>query len=81
MRAVRDWEREEEGETMLSLDEARDTSAGCKFADRCPMVMDKCWVEQPELFRTDEARIARCFLYEDAPVLEGADITPTLMMS
>ncbi|MBI3959713.1 MAG: ABC transporter ATP-binding protein [Chloroflexi bacterium] len=78
MRAVRNWERDEEGETMLSLDESR-ASSGCKFADRCPQVMDKCWTSQPPLYRTDESRVARCFLYEDAPVLEGADVTSTLL--
>lgn len=74
MRAVRDWEQEEEGETLRSLDESR-ASAGCKFADRCPHVMDKCWQQRPELYHTEPHRVARCFLYEDAPVLEGADVT------
>ena len=78
MRAVRNWEQDEEGETMLSLDESR-PSAGCKFADRCPKVMDKCWTDQPPLYRTDDVRVTRCFLYEDAPVLEGADVTPMLI--
>lgn len=74
MRAVRDWEREEEGETLRSLDESR-ASAGCKFADRCPHVMEKCWTQRPELYQTEANRVARCFLYEDAPVLAGADVT------
>lgn len=74
MRAVRDWEQEEEGETLRSLDESR-PSAGCKFADRCPHVMEKCWEQRPELYRTESHRVARCFLYEDAPVLEGEDVT------
>ncbi|HRJ41573.1 MAG: ABC transporter ATP-binding protein [Caldilineaceae bacterium] len=80
MRAVRNWEQDEEGETMLSLDESR-ASAGCKFADRCPQVMDKCWTDQPPLYQTDSSRVARCFLYEDAPVLEGADVTSMLIKS
>ena len=74
MRAVRDWEREEEGETLRSLDESR-ASAGCKFADRCPHVMEKCWTQRLELYQTEANRVARCFLYEDAPVLAGADVT------
>lgn len=80
MHAVRDWEQEEQGETLATLDEVRPTT-GCKFADRCPKVMEKCWSSQPPLYRTDDARVARCFLYEDAPVLEDADVTPTLMRS
>lgn len=74
MRAVRDWEQEEEGETLRSIDESR-ISAGCKFADRCPHVMEKCWQQRPELYQTEPHRVARCFLYEDAPVLGGADVT------
>ncbi len=78
MSAVRNWEQDEEGETMLSLDESR-PSAGCKFADRCPQVMDKCWTDKPPLYQTDDDRVARCFLYEDTPVLDGSDITPMLV--
>jgi oligopeptide/dipeptide ABC transporter ATP-binding protein len=78
MSAVRHWEQDEEGETMLSLDESR-PSAGCKFADRCSQVMDKCWTDKPPLYKTDASRVARCFLYEDAPLLEGADVTPMLI--
>jgi len=80
MHAARDWEQEEEGETLATLDEVRPTS-GCKFADRCPKVMDKCWASQPPLYRTDDKRVVRCFLYEDSPLLEGANVTPMLLKS
>ena len=77
MRAVRDWEREEEkGEGILSLDEATE-STGCRFADRCPAVMDKCRSRRPDLYRTDPTRIARCFLYEEDPIFAEADISET----
>ncbi len=79
MHAVRDWERDEEAEAPLrSLDEARESS-GCKFADRCPAVMEHCWTEPPPLYRVDEHRGARCFLYQDQPVIEQADVTSTFV--
>ncbi len=74
MRAVRDWEKEEEeGEGIITLDDSK-VSGGCKFADRCPAVMDKCFATPPDLYRTDEHRITRCFLYEDDPIFAEKDI-------
>lgn len=79
MHAVRDWERDEETEAPLrSLDEARE-SAGCKFADRCPAVMSNCWTDKPPLYQVDAERGARCFLYEDRPVVSNADVTSTFV--
>jgi peptide/nickel transport system ATP-binding protein len=40
-------------------------SQGCRFAPRCPKVMDRCETEPPELYRVDGA-IVRCFLHSDA---------------
>ena len=78
MRAVRDREREEvEGEGIDTLDEAKTISAGCKFADRCPAVMQKCWTDAPPLYRLGPHSVARCFIYEDNPLLEVEDITAT----
>jgi len=37
---------------------------GCRFADRCPKVMDRCRTETPELIVTSEAREVACFLFE-----------------
>lgn len=79
MHAVRDWERDEEAETPLrSLDEARESN-GCQFADRCPAVMEQCWTQKPPLYQVDKNRVARCFLYESAPVLAKADVTETFV--
>jgi peptide/nickel transport system ATP-binding protein len=50
-------------------------SVGCKFAPRCPAVMDVCWAEPPPLYRPDEHRVATCFLYRDRPVLESSDVS------
>jgi oligopeptide/dipeptide ABC transporter ATP-binding protein len=42
---------------------------GCKFADRCPHVMEICREQPPPLFQTDRQRAATCFLYRDHPVI------------
>ncbi|MEZ4675556.1 MAG: ABC transporter ATP-binding protein [Caldilineaceae bacterium] len=79
MHAVRDWDRDEEVDAPLrSLDEVRE-SHGCKFADRCPAVMSKCWGEKPPLYQVDAERGARCFLYEEMPVIGEADVTSTFV--
>ena len=41
---------------------------GCRFADRCPHVMDICRQQVPPLYQTDPRRAAACYLYKDAPV-------------
>ena len=82
MRAVRDWAREEEKEdSIATLDEIKPDQGekGCKFADRCPAVMDKCWNEAPSLYSLNEHRIARCFLHEDKPNFGQGDIAETFI--
>jgi peptide/nickel transport system ATP-binding protein len=53
---------------------------GCKFADRCPHVMEICRQELPPLFRTDERRAASCFLYKESPPLTDANLEHVLAM-
>ncbi len=38
--------------------------AGCRFHPRCPHVMSRCKVEEPEFYAL-ERDLARCFLYDD----------------
>lgn len=38
--------------------------AGCKFAPRCPYVMDRCHAEEPLLREVEAGHKARCFLAE-----------------
>lgn len=38
---------------------------GCRFADRCPKVMDRCFNEAPPVFHTKDASTSRCWLYEN----------------
>jgi peptide/nickel transport system ATP-binding protein len=54
---------------------------GCKFANRCPHVMDICRAEAPPLFRTDTGRAAACYLYRDHPRLEETELDAVLATS
>jgi oligopeptide/dipeptide ABC transporter ATP-binding protein len=38
--------------------------AGCKFANRCPEVMDRCRMEEPPLFTAGGEHFSRCWLNE-----------------
>ncbi|MFC7395150.1 ABC transporter ATP-binding protein [Scopulibacillus cellulosilyticus] len=40
-----------------------DPPKGCVFHNRCPMVMDKCKTEKPELSALSDGRLAACHLY------------------
>jgi oligopeptide/dipeptide ABC transporter ATP-binding protein len=33
---------------------------GCRFADRCPLVVDKCTEEEPALEEVATGRLSRC---------------------
>jgi oligopeptide/dipeptide ABC transporter ATP-binding protein len=48
-----------------SVPSLRNLPPGCRFAGRCPYVMDICRVEEPGLLRLSETRTARCWLYSD----------------
>lgn len=47
---------------------------GCKFADRCPKVMEICQSQVPPLFQSRPNTVANCFLYQDGEVMENPDI-------
>jgi oligopeptide/dipeptide ABC transporter ATP-binding protein len=62
-------------ETFVGLANEGGTALdGCKFADRCPKVMDKCNGQVPPLFQTRPYTVANCFLYEDSEEMENPDI-------
>ena len=43
---------------------------GCRFAERCSEVHDRCRQEEPDLYETEKATQVRCFLFaEDAAPL------------
>jgi peptide/nickel transport system ATP-binding protein/peptide/nickel transport system permease protein len=45
--------------------------SGCRFAPRCPFVMERCRADQPALLPVD-GELVRCILHEQAAVLETA---------
>ncbi|MEX1020228.1 MAG: ABC transporter ATP-binding protein [Litorilinea sp.] len=60
------------------IDMEEDTSEasmiGCKFAGRCPHVMEKCKVSPPPLYQVNDDRVASCYLYDENTVLPGEDL-------
>ncbi len=48
-----------------SVPSLRNLPVGCRFANRCPFVMDICRQEEPGLIRISESHTARCWLYSD----------------
>ena len=72
---VPDRSRRWTGEDLPDMEApAARSSAGCKFAPRCPSAMDECWQRPPPFFQPDRQRIAACFLHRDSPVLPTADV-------
>jgi oligopeptide/dipeptide ABC transporter ATP-binding protein len=59
------------GQQEITTDEAKSRLGGCKFASRCPHVMEKCRQAQPPLYQIDATRAAACYLFEDQPQLAG----------
>jgi oligopeptide/dipeptide ABC transporter ATP-binding protein len=56
-------------------------STGCRFAPRCPHVMEECWSNPPPKFELDADRIATCFLYKGRPVSAAADVSAVFSRS
>ena len=48
-----------------SVPSLRNLPPGCRFANRCPHVMDICRREDPALFMLAGNRTSRCWLYAD----------------
>jgi oligopeptide/dipeptide ABC transporter ATP-binding protein len=44
----------------------RSLPPGCRFADRCPLRIEKCTREEPELLEAAPGRMSRCWRAEDA---------------
>jgi oligopeptide/dipeptide ABC transporter ATP-binding protein len=72
---VPDRRRRWTGEDLPDLDSpAPRASAGCAFAPRCPSVLEICWQQRPPFYRPDQHQVAACFLYQDSPTLDSADV-------
>ncbi|RPH61831.1 MAG: ABC transporter ATP-binding protein [Chloroflexi bacterium] len=69
------------GETAIKVRESDlssgHSSVGCRFASRCPAVMDKC-KQSPPLYRLSEHQAASCFLYEQNPSIAPEKLTELL---
>jgi peptide/nickel transport system ATP-binding protein len=63
------------GELAARGDEHDGTIGGCKFASRCPHVLDICRSSRPVLYQIEQHRVASCFRYRDSPALAEGDIT------
>lgn len=51
---------------------------GCKYATRCPHVMERCRQNQPPLYQVGQGQVAACYLYDETPALAGDNLTDTL---
>ncbi len=57
-----------------SLPDHRNFPKGCRFAARCPKVMDICRGAEPALTKLDEDHNVRCYLYSKKTRGEGDEI-------
>jgi oligopeptide/dipeptide ABC transporter ATP-binding protein len=62
------------GQQEIIVDEVKSAKGGCKFAGRCPHVMEKCRQSPPPLYQVDEGRVAACYLYEEQPQLPAEQL-------
>jgi peptide/nickel transport system ATP-binding protein len=73
-----DPDKKWEGVTSLAVMETEEfTRTGCKYAGRCPAVMDICKQKVPPNVLVD-GRTVKCFLYENEAVDKGISIQPGL---
>ncbi len=69
---VRDWGAEEVRTEQMPV------PTGCAFADRCPVVMERCLTGVPPLYRTEATRAVACLRYASAPALPPGEVAPVL---
>jgi oligopeptide/dipeptide ABC transporter ATP-binding protein len=58
-----------------SVPSLRNLPPGCRFAGRCPYVMDICRIEEPGLLPISEKRTARCWLYDEKTMSHQEKVT------
>jgi peptide/nickel transport system ATP-binding protein len=64
----------QETTTTPALKVAVDPTKGCKFAPRCPYVMEICLPKHPPLYQTNGQHAAACYLHKDCPVVANEDL-------
>jgi peptide/nickel transport system ATP-binding protein len=73
------WMNEDDSMETEAVDSAtHQVKTGCKYAPRCPHVMDRCREAFPPLYQLPTGQVATCYLYDDAPKLTDADLTTVL---
>ena len=69
-------------DTVVAGDEASARrSHGCLFADRCPVVMDRCWERRPAVYQVNGQQGAACWRYDDRPTIETRELLLTKSLS
>ena len=53
-------------------------TVGCKYATRCPHVMDRCRQVMPPLYQQSAGRAAACYLYDQSPELVREQLADVL---
>jgi oligopeptide/dipeptide ABC transporter ATP-binding protein len=53
----------------------REGHQGCRFAGRCPFVMEVCVESPPPLFQVGKQHAATCFLHGSQPVIPSEELT------
>ncbi|MEM7533801.1 MAG: ABC transporter ATP-binding protein [Chloroflexota bacterium] len=67
----RQWGQQE----IIAVDgESAKIGEGCKFAPRCPQVMDKCHAARPPLFLVENKHAAACYLYDDKQTMQKEEV-------
>ncbi len=61
-------------ENIPDVENSGRTNTGCRFAPRCPAVMERCWSALPPLYLIEPNRAASCFLYDDKSVMPSNDL-------
>jgi peptide/nickel transport system ATP-binding protein len=70
------------GQTEIKAQESESENTaghaqGCKFASRCPFVMEKCRIAPP-LFRLSQSQAASCYLHDTHPALPAERLSELL---
>lgn len=58
-----------------NVPDALNMPKGCHFKSRCKFAMERCGIEKPPLYKQEDGREVKCFLYDKAG--KGEDINAT----
>jgi peptide/nickel transport system ATP-binding protein len=65
-------------EMQAAPEQGERPSEGCRFAPRCPRVMDRCWTADPAPTRPDPDRLVACHLDRTGAPLDGRDVAQVM---